>query len=286
MEADKNIGTLFDVINQESNLTSINSRCRVQDLDGYRVVSVSGIVIAHYSIGDSMNEAYAMVTLVEQGHALQKEVARFFGCSERTVRRYQQRYEAEGMAALGRTAGYPRGRPRLASSRKAKIERWMTDGISQREIARRLGVTDKAIRKTLQRMGWKPVKNEQLEFPLVGADPKLSAPPPAEEIIVEQPCNDSHDLKNEVEIGADPKLSDTEDLDSEPPPVSFDCDPSDRCVDRVLACMGLLDDAAPQFCSGTQVPKAGVLLAIPALVDSGVFDIAREVYGSIGPAFY
>ena len=30
----------------------------------------------------------------------------------------------------------------------------------------------------------------------------------------------------------------------------------------------------------------GVLLALPALVDSGVFDVAREVYGSIGPAFY
>jgi hypothetical protein len=53
-----------------------------------------------------------------------------------------------------------------------------------------------------------------------------------------------------------------------------------------MARLGLLDDAAPRFLSGAQVPGAGVLLAVPALVDSGVFDIAREVYSSIGPAFY
>ena len=68
--------------------------------------------------------------------------------------------------------------------------------------------------------------------------------------------------------------------------MSFDTDPSDRRVDRVLAILGLLDDAAPLFRSGTHVPRAGVLLALPALVDSGMFTIARKIYGSIGPAFY
>ncbi len=48
----------------------------------------------------------------------------------------------------------------------------------------------------------------------------------------------------------------------------------------------MLDDAAPLFRDGTRVPRAGVLLAIPALVESGVLDAARRVYGSIGPAFY
>ena len=32
--------------------------------------------------------------------------------------------------------------------------------------------------------------------------------------------------------------------------------------------------------------SAGALLALPALIDSGVFDITRDIYGSIGPAFY
>ena len=68
--------------------------------------------------------------------------------------------------------------------------------------------------------------------------------------------------------------------------LSADPDPADRSVDRFLAYLGALDDAAPLFRDGQSVPRAGVLLAIPAIAHSGVLDVAREVYGSIGPAFY
>ncbi|MBI3843824.1 MAG: hypothetical protein HY292_04205 [Planctomycetes bacterium] len=40
------------------------------------------------------------------------------------------------------------------------------------------------------------------------------------------------------------------------------------------------------FVAAPAVPRAGVLLAIPALVGSGVLSVAREVYGNLGPAFY
>lgn len=50
--------------------------------------------------------------------------------------------------------------------------------------------------------------------------------------------------------------------------------------------MGLLDDAAPLFRAGSRVPGAGVLLAIPVILETGVLDSAREVYGSIGPTFF
>ena len=36
----------------------------------------------------------------------------------------------------------------------------------------------------------------------------------------------------------------------------------------------------------TAVPRAGVLLALPVLVASGVFECAQKIYGSLGPAFY
>jgi predicted RecB family nuclease len=80
----------------------INDRCKVRTHDGRRAVVVSGIVLAEYSLGDRVGEAYAMVTLVEQGLADQNDVARTFGCSTRTVRRYQRRFEDGGVAALGR----------------------------------------------------------------------------------------------------------------------------------------------------------------------------------------
>jgi hypothetical protein len=67
---------------------------------------------------------------------------------------------------------------------------------------------------------------------------------------------------------------------------TLDRDPSNRSIDRMLAAAGMLDDAAPLFATAHDVPRAGVLLAVPALVASGVFEAADEVYGKIGPAFY
>lgn len=70
------------------------------------------------------------------------------------------------------------------------------------------------------------------------------------------------------------------------PTPSADTDPADRRGDRLLAYLGLLEDAPPLFGSGRDVPRAGVLLALPALIASGVFECAQATYGSLGPAFY
>jgi hypothetical protein len=45
---------------------------------------------------------------------------------------------------------------------------------------------------------------------------------------------------------------------------------------RQLAYLGLLDDAAPLFREGSAVPGAGVLLALPCLVESGLFRIGDQ----------
>src|SRR4029077_9850324 len=74
--------------------------------------------------------------------------------------------------------------------------------------------------------------------------------------------------------------------DSEPVPMSLDRDASDRTFDRQLAYVALLDDAAPLFREGSSVPGVGVLLALPCVIESGLFQISRKLYGEIGPAFY
>jgi transposase len=246
--------------------------------EGHRVIVASGIALAQYAVEDRMAEAYWMVNLVEQGWADQNDVALAFGVSARTVRRHQGRYEKWGLSALGRGDGYPEGRARLRVSRRHLVKRLKTEGHSNCDIARRMGVNEKAVRKMLRQMGWSSSPEKQQILPLEEAgssDPNLSAfskpasAPPAAGA-----------------MGADPDLFAFPAREGEPVPFTFDSDPADRRMDRLLAYLGFLDDAAPIFRPGTDVHGAGVLLAIPAIEQSGVLDCADKIYGSIGPAFY
>jgi Transposase protein/Winged helix-turn helix len=276
--ADKGQRNLFHEPADATTGTPINDRCVIRTQHDFRIVIVSGIVLAQYAVGDRMAQSYAMVNLVEQGWASQIEVARAFDCSTRSVRRYQCRLDSGGLAALGHPRGYPSKRPRASHARDRFVLQLKAQGIANKEIARRLGVTPKAIRKLLKRIGWRDHEPEQfcLPIPEPRGDPKLSA----------FPTLSSGEVAEKSSVTGAPKLSAIASTDDEPVPFSFDTNPSDRRMDRLLAYLGVLDDAAPLFRSGARVPYAGVLLALPALVDSGIFIIARKTYGSIGPAFY
>ena len=269
---------LLPIPNGSSDTHVVNDRCLVRTQDGHRVVVAAGVPVAQYAVGDRMAEAHAMVSLVEQGWAEQNDVARAFGCTARTVRRHQRRFEAGGLSSLGRGSGYPKGRARLKSSRTRLVGRLKAEGVSNREIAHRIGVNEKSVRKLLRRLGWSAAPPLQPRLPIapVGADPNLSALParPSEGAAADA-------ARQTSPIPAVSSVSEEEAL-----PISLDTDPADRRVDRVLAYLGLIADVAPLFRSGVRVPRAGVLLALPALADSGVLDCAREIYGSIGPAFY
>lgn len=82
-------------------IVAINSQCMHQTGGGRRVVVVRGVTIAQDAVGDRMAEARAMVSLVTGGLARQKDVARAFRVTERTVRRHERRFEEGGLAALG-----------------------------------------------------------------------------------------------------------------------------------------------------------------------------------------
>ncbi len=262
---------LFPEARNPENVRVINSRCIVRSQEDHCVVLVSGIALAQYARTDRMAEAYAMVNLVEQGWASQQDVARAFACAARTVRRHQRRLEEGGLAALGRTGGYPLGRTRVAAAREQLIQRLKAQGVGQREIARRMGVNEKAIRNLLRRLGWKAASPVQNQLPLETtplANPSLSGSMPAASSspLASTQCADSN---LSAFCGA-----------------SQDTDPGDRCTDRLLARLGLLEDALPLFGSATAVPRAGVLVALSVLVASGVFECAQKIYGSLGPSFY
>jgi transposase len=67
---------------------------------------------------------------------------------------------------------------------------------------------------------------------------------------------------------------------------TLDRDPDDRWGDRGLARLGQLEDALPLFADRPCQRQAGVLLAVPLLVMSGLLEAFTSTYHSLGPAFY
>jgi len=256
-----------------------------------RVISVHGVVFAHYSVEDRAAEAYAMITLWESEYATQTQIARSFGYSERTLRRYQERFAADGIPGLVSKPGRPAGRRSggakqrenalsTLAPRDQTILHLKAKGASNRVIAGKLGLSEGAIRKRLLRLGWQPQPQPASSGFLFEQDP-AGDPSPTPEIS----ANTIGILKDAAATGGEQRGGGTHE-GVEPVPVSRDPNPLDRSMDRLLAAMGLLEDAAPVFAPAGSLPRAGVLLAIPALVASDVLPVARQIYGSIGPAFY
>ena len=221
---------------QTAEAVIVNERCIIRVAGDQRVVVIAGMPLHHYNADDKVAEAYAMVLLANSGFARQNEIARAFGCSERTVRRHQKRYDRGGMAALATRSGWRPGRRRITNKRMQIIGRMNADGLSNCEIARRLGVTEKAIRKQV-------------------GPAKL----PIQEVL---PLHLKEDTsKQTAETEEQPEENRQAEESDAPMPMSLDTNPLDRTLDRFLACLGLLDDAAPLFGEASAVKGAGVMFA-------------------------
>ena len=218
-----------------SNTVIINARCSLRMEADQRVIVVAGLPVHHYCAEDAAAEAYAMVFLVESGFALQTDVARAFGCSVRTVRRNQRRYAQGGMAALGYETGWRRGRRRISAKRLRRIEQMKSQGMSNRAIAHKLGVTEKAIRKQVGPT--RGAASGQLALPGIRPPKKSAATaPPASSAGGDDDDDDDPGGKRSPSAAPPPAN------DDEPVPKSLDRDASNRTFDRQLAYLGLLKE--------------------------------------------
>jgi len=279
----------------------VNGRCVVRDSEGMRVVEVAGIPVFHYVVGDAVMEALWMVQAVESGWAKPTEIVAALGVNRVKLFRARRRFEEEGTGGLiGKKRG-PKG-PQLGLTCEKAIRKWHGQKVSVREMGRRLGVSYSTVRSALDRMGLGKQDAEGVRTEMALAEAAQAEPATAEGAAgaVESTPAAAETAQGPIqddEVAEEPK-PDARTLPIEPPtaesrqaestalPVTLDTDPADRCVDRSLAAMGLLQDAAPLFSPGPAVPKAGVLLAMPALVASGVFSAAKATLSDLGPAFY
>ena len=282
--------------------TFINPCLWFDDCDGYRVIFCRQEILYRVAVVDSVHLALVAVTLRQSELATQIDIAKAFGHSVATQRRWETRYAQHGSPGLQPKT--PTGRPaKLGRSQQAFVERWFHQDVSNHEMARRLAVSEATIRRALRKAGLRrqttpagglaldedaPAPTEPSPTPASAPSTALAAPVVPEQELSPQapptnpgvaatmPCPEAAPVAaNPLPAGNGPASAFT-----------IDCDPADRSGDRALARLGFLEDAAPLFGDHAELPRAGVLLAVPVLQAHGGLEVFTRLYDSLGPAFY
>jgi len=226
-----------------------------------------------------------------------------------TQRRWETRYAQYGVDGLRPNS--PTGRhAKLDRGQRAFVQQWFQQGVSNLEMARRLAVSEATIRLVLRQAGLRRRTIPEPELPCDDANatlaesatmpaPAAGAGPmdePAPVTVVPgaalAPAVPGAALAPAVpgaalapaatEINADPTA-----VNNVPANVlTSDRDPTDRSGDRALARLGVPQDAVPLFGDHEELPRAGVLLAVPVLQAHGGLEVFTRLFGSLGPAFY
>ena len=262
----------------------INGRCNYREEGDIRVIFANGIPLFHYAQGDKAANQYAMIHLVESGLASQQEVAEAFNYTRLTIFRAKRKFDKGGMAALVPKKRGPKDGSKVDKAEARRIVALKEKGLTNVAIGSRLGLKEDTVRKALKRMGYSQRKvAKQMDLPLAQelCETGAVAASPSEQIAPDSEQGDTSSMGE-----AETELHEIAKEALEPEQVSYDADPSKRTVDRALARLGFLHDAVPLFRSGENIPHAGVLIAIPALVESGIFSAARKIYGSLEASFY
>ncbi len=293
--------TLFD--DPPTSTRVINGACQIREQDGVCTLFLHSIPADWWHRDDKVAERRVAVSLLELGHASAVAISEALDTSLRTVFRSRQAYVEQGAHGLVPKKRGPKG-ARVGTAREASIARWYEEGIGNREMARRLHISEGTIRNTLRRLGLPgrsgPPPPEQLELapelPEVTDEVVDTARP---EFTVFEPQNTvqsepAEAAESELADAAGSELADAvqgepvEANEAEPEwhPDTLDSDPDYRVNDRMAAYEGELVDAAPFFANRSGLARVGALLVVPLIVQSGVLQAARQVYGDIGPAFY
>ena len=231
----------------------------IEDAEGGRVY-VHGNLCFAWDAGDTAGRRFAAVSLMRTRAATQTQVAAAFGTSALTVWRWDQALSADGVAALVPRRTGPRRASKLTSEVTATIAALREQGLSLRAIGERVAVSEASVRRALSENS--PAGTEtETDCPATVSDrgPDLCGQMPSTPATPVMACGDA---------------------------VAVLADPLDRSGERVLAAFGLIPYAAPVFTGCGRAPLAGLLLALPALVATGLIECAHQAYPDFPNGFY
>jgi transposase len=296
----------------------VSPHCRCSVTDGVCFITVGGQLMGAYELEDKTAQRSLWVQVYRAGHATQVQIARYLKIGLRTFHGWVSRYRQEGMAGL---SDRPKsGRPPAADESKKKLVRQArAAGQTVYEIARMTNLSASTINRIVGRKQ-PPV----VEGPALNLEPEGVAVPesavrtaswaPAEVAVSVLPVVEAAAITAPVAqaqsgaVGTGMPAVATEGIPMAVEPVvavsataasanlgtdvelsssRTGVDPMDRWEDRMLARMGLLEDAAPVFAPGVNLPWVGVFLGLALLGKDPLLPVARRVFGSLlGSAFY
>jgi hypothetical protein len=150
---------------------------------------------------------------------------------------------------------------------RKQILRLKEQDLSNRAVGRRLGISERSVRRNLRETGYVPAGLPTLP----GLEEPEERPAEKEE---QKPVSSARSQGKPAKSSAPAQGRSV--AEAVPP----------REVERVLARFGQILEAPPVPETGANLRAAGVLLAIPAILDLGVLETAKTVYRALRPGFY
>jgi hypothetical protein len=247
---------------------------------------------------DRFGQRVAGAMFAELGLASGATLAKSLGVHSSTVCRSRAMLKTQGSARLQPQKRGPRGAHKLHGRALSRVQELLDQRVAMREIARRVGVCEGTVRhglKTGRLTSPKATKEkasavrsrEAQEGPgratATQRDESTAAAEATPSVAVEEAPPSS--IHNEF---AEPETTEL----SRPGARAVEdagCQSGvavKRVTERALARMGHLHEAAPEFRSAEGVTHAGVLLALPALLEQGLLKVTEKVYGSLRDGFF
>lgn len=205
-----------------------------------------------FKVDDETALRFAAAMLTDLGLATPTQIGRVLGRHRSRIHEYHKRYREGGAQALQVKRRGPRGASRLKGTVLARSQKYLNQGLSNCAVARLVGVSERTIRRAL--------KDGRLFRPGTPAGR-------ASETVV-------------VGVPVSPRERSDEDASC------VGGVATKREEERALAPTGLLVEAQPEFEAAESVAKAGVLVALPALLGQGLVEVGQRVYGSLKNGYY
>lgn len=196
---------------------------------------------------DQLGGRIAQGMLIDLKLTTPTALATVLGVDQSTVHRNRQKYQTGGIDALKDRRG-EHGPYKLTGHRCDNVQKLIDEGVSIRKAAGQEGVSEGAIRYAIKKglLKKRGLKKEEQ------TDTGIKGPA----------VRSREDQECEGGLGAK------------------------RDQERLEARVGVLEEAPVRFEPVEGVQKAGVLIALPALLTQGLLDVGKKIYGRLQNGFF